>query len=36
MSHGYHVSIDPHAWPDAIRERDETPGAWDTRTETLS
>ena len=28
MSHGYHVSTDPHAWPDAIRERTELLGAW--------
>lgn len=28
MSHGYHVSTDPHAWPDAIRARTELLGAW--------
>ena len=28
MSHGYHVSHDPHAWPDAIRARTELFGAW--------
>ena len=28
MSHGYHVSTDPHAWPDVIRERTELLGAW--------
>lgn len=28
MSHGYHVSTDTHAWPDAIRERKELLGAW--------
>ena len=28
MSHGYHVSTDPHAWPDAMRERTELLGAW--------
>jgi hypothetical protein len=28
MSHGYHVSTDPHAWPDAVRERTELLGAW--------
>jgi hypothetical protein len=28
MSHGYHVSTDPHAWPEAVRERTELLGAW--------
>ena len=28
MSHGYHVSTDPHAWPDAIVARKEYAGAW--------
>ncbi len=28
MSHGYHVSTDPHAWPDAIRASKELLGAW--------
>jgi hypothetical protein len=28
MSHGYHVSTDPHAWPEAIRARQEILGAW--------
>lgn len=28
MSHGYHVSTDPHAWPDAVRERTELLAAW--------
>ena len=28
MSHGYHVSTDPHAWPDAVRARKELLGAW--------
>lgn len=28
MSHGYHVSTDPHAWPEVIRERRELLGAW--------
>lgn len=28
MSHGYHVSTDPHAWPDAVRARTEMLGAW--------
>ena len=28
MSHGYHVSTDPHAWPDAIRARKEILKAW--------
>lgn len=28
MSHGYHVSTDPHAWPDAVRARREILGAW--------
>jgi hypothetical protein len=28
MSHGYHVSTDPHAWPDAIRARTELLEAW--------
>lgn len=28
MSHGYHVSTDPHAWPDAIRARREIAAAW--------
>jgi hypothetical protein len=27
-SHGYHVSTNPHPWPDAIRERAELLGAW--------
>ncbi len=28
MSHGYHVSTDPHAWPDAVRGRRELLLAW--------
>ncbi len=28
MSHGYHVSTDPHAWPDAVRARRELRVAW--------
>jgi hypothetical protein len=28
MSHGYHVSTDPHAWPDAVRAREELSAAW--------
>lgn len=28
MSHGYHVSTDPHAWPEVIRERQELLGVW--------
>ncbi len=28
MSHGYHVSTNPHPWPDAIRARREYEGAW--------
>jgi len=28
MSHGYHVSTDPHAWPDAVVARKEYAGAW--------
>ncbi len=28
MSHGYHVSTDPHAWPDAIVAKREYAGAW--------
>ena len=28
MSHGYHVSTEPHAWPDAVRARTELLGAW--------
>lgn len=28
MSHGYHVSTDPHAWPDAVRARRELLTAW--------
>lgn len=28
MSHGYHVSNDPHAWPDAVVARKEYAGAW--------
>jgi hypothetical protein len=28
MSHGYHISTDPHAWPEAIRERQELLGSW--------
>jgi len=28
MSHGYQVSINPHAWPDAIRARTEILAAW--------
>ena len=28
MSHGYQVSINPHAWPDAIRARSEYLVAW--------
>lgn len=27
-SHGYHVSTDPHPWPDAVRARTELLGAW--------
>lgn len=29
MSHGYHVSTDPHAWPDAVRARREILKAWE-------
>ncbi len=28
MSHGYHVSTDPHAWPDAVRASSELRRAW--------
>lgn len=28
MSHGYHVSTNPHPWPDAVRARTEILGAW--------
>lgn len=28
MSHGYHVSTDPHAWPDAVRVRRELLAVW--------
>jgi hypothetical protein len=28
MSHGYHVSTNPHPWPDAVRARRELLGAW--------
>ena len=28
MSHGYHVSVNPHAWPDAVRARTEMLAAW--------
>ncbi|MBI4621642.1 MAG: xylose isomerase [Verrucomicrobia bacterium] len=28
MSHGYHVSTEPHAWPDAVRCRTELLGSW--------
>jgi hypothetical protein len=28
MSHGYHVSTDPHAWPEVVRERRELLRAW--------
>ena len=28
MSHGYQVSINPHAWPDAVRARSEMVNAW--------
>ena len=28
MSHGYQVSINPHAWPDAVRARTEMIAAW--------
>jgi len=28
MSHGYHLSTEPHAWPDVVRERAELLGAW--------
>lgn len=28
MSHGYHVSTDPHAWPDAVRARTQILAAW--------
>ena len=28
MSHGYHVSTDPHAWPDAVRASQELRRAW--------
>ena len=28
MSHGYHVSTDPHPWPDVIRQRQELLGSW--------
>ncbi len=28
MSHGYHVSTNPHPWPDAIRARREILAAW--------
>ena len=29
MSHGYPVSINPHAWPDAVRARSEMVKAWE-------
>ena len=28
MSHGYHVSTDPHPWPDVIRARKELVASW--------
>jgi hypothetical protein len=28
MSHGYHLSTDPHAWPEVVRERQELLRAW--------
>lgn len=28
MSHGYHVSVNPPVWPDAVRARKEMLGAW--------
>jgi hypothetical protein len=28
MSHGYHLSTHPHAWPDAMRAREEIARAW--------
>lgn len=28
MSHGYHLSTQPHAWPEAVRARRELLGAW--------
>jgi hypothetical protein len=28
MSHGYHVSTNPHPWPNAVRCREELRGAW--------
>jgi hypothetical protein len=28
MSHGYHLSSDPHAWPEVTRERTELLSAW--------
>jgi hypothetical protein len=28
MSHGYHVSVNPHPWPDAVRARTEMLAAW--------
>src|SRR5688572_11366326 len=28
MSHGYHLSTHPHAWPEAVREREEITRAW--------
>lgn len=28
MSHGYHVSTNPHPWPDALRARQEYAAAW--------
>lgn len=28
MSHGYHLSSDPHAWPDVLRERKELLASW--------
>jgi hypothetical protein len=28
MSHGYHLSLDPHAWPEAVRARTEMMAAW--------
>ena len=28
MSHGYHLSTHPHAWPEAVRERKELARAW--------
>ncbi len=28
MSHGYHLSTQPHAWPEAVRARQELLGSW--------